>query len=71
MLNVLFRPIRSVEDAVAGGLAWGVVATIALILFVISTGQTFGQRCSKEYSKESPGWEACVSRLAKGGPLNL
>ena len=50
------------------GFIGGAVISAMIIIFVISTGQTFGQRCvSAGNIKGSPEWLECVQRLSKGG----
>ncbi len=40
-----------------------------LLVFVFSTGQTFGQRCAKEYNEDTTEWCDCVERLSQGGEV--
>lgn len=41
---------------------------IALFLFVLLTGQTFGQRCAKHYEVKSYAYNQCIIRLSRGEP---
>lgn len=66
----LFRAPQSTDGAIANGIAWGVIATIALIAAVFIGGQTFGQRCAEEYENGSRQWSSCVERLSKGGSIH-
>jgi len=45
------------------------IATTILFLFVLATGQTFGQRCAKKYDKHTTEWCDCVERLSQGYEL--
>ncbi len=42
----------------------GIVGAVLLFIFVAATGQTFGQRCAKEFPKKSAAWINCVNELA-------
>lgn len=45
------------------------IATAIWLLFVLATGQTFGQRCAKKYDKHTTEWCDCVQRLSQGYEL--
>lgn len=52
---------------VALGFATGTVLAILIFLFVLATGQTFGQRCEKMHPNgDVRKIEQCVDALAKG-----
>ena len=42
---------------------------ICLLILVFVTEQTFGQRCAKEYNKDTTEWCDCVERLSQGGEV--
>lgn len=46
-----------------------VIASIFLLIVVFATGQTFGQRCAKEYKKDTIEWCDCVERVSQGGQV--
>lgn len=55
-----------VRSCIWQGFLLGLVLTPLLIVFVFASGQTFGQRCAKEYEPKSRAWSQCISKLSKG-----
>lgn len=48
------------------GAAGGVVGGVLLIVAVIATGNTFGQRCAEKAKWGTPQWHQCVQDLSEG-----
>lgn len=48
------------------GFILGAVTAVVLIIGVVATGSTFGQRCAKVFPKDSPEWHQCIKDLAAG-----
>lgn len=44
--------------------AIGLALAALLIILVVFTGQTFGQRCAVEHERGSSAWKECVLELA-------
>jgi hypothetical protein len=44
---------------------------ILLLAIIFGTGQTFGQRCSKVYKKDTQEWCDCVDSLSNGKEINI
>lgn len=42
----------------------------ALLLAIVASGQTFGQRCAAVYDRGTTAHERCVARLSDGGPVH-
>lgn len=55
-------PTMRLLIAFAGGFG----AFLALLLIVLATGQTFGQRCERMYPADPIAQERCVGDLANG-----
>lgn len=55
-----------IRKAFFNGAIIGVLLGIALFIFVLATGQTFGQRCEKRAAWGTQAWKACVHNLATG-----
>jgi len=51
-------------QAVICGAVGGVVMAVCIVVLVLSTGATFGQRCeAKGFAKWSDEWDQCIDRL--------
>jgi hypothetical protein len=48
------------------GFILGAIAAVILIIGVVATGSTFGQRCAKVAPKDSPEWHQCIKDLTAG-----
>lgn len=51
---------------IAAATVGGAVLFAALLVVVIMTGQTFGQRCTVNFTPSTPQWDTCVRDLAFG-----
>lgn len=59
--------VSQIRIAVAIAIA-AILGSAILIIAVIASGQTFGQRCAKVYPEESREWVECIYNLKKGLP---
>lgn len=58
--------------AVRLGFIHGVICAALLVVFVIATGSTFGQRCERANPGASKtAYDACVDRVSHGGEERL
>lgn len=57
---------RRIIWAIKWGIIGGIVASIILVISVFATGQTFGQRCAKQFPNHSVEWKQCVHNLVNG-----
>lgn len=61
------RWVTAFDEAPIGtGFILGAVTAVVLIIGVVTTGSTFGQRCVKIFPKDSPEWHQCIKDLAAG-----
>ena len=56
--------------ALLSGAVLGIILAVVIIIAVIMTGNTFGQRCAKVYTEDTQAWNECIARLSKGGAVS-
>ncbi len=57
---------QQIGKVIRQGLIGGVIAFIALLIFVFATGSTFGQRCAKLHPEKGEAWQQCIDDLSRG-----
>jgi len=57
---------RYIQAAISGVCA-GIAMAVFMVLFVYTTGATFGQRCeAKGFAKWSDDWDRCIEKFQRG-----
>ena len=46
----------------------GLVLGGIMIALVVATGNTFGQQCARQHTKNTPAWTECVDQMQYGVP---
>lgn len=58
--------LKSYAQAIIKMFIFSLILFFMLLSFILYTGQTFSQRCSKKYEKDSVEWGLCVKELSNG-----